>query len=387
MQNPTTLYLDHAASTPLRPEARAAMEPFLGEGAGGGGSFANASSLYASAREARKAIEDARESVAASLGVRPEEVVFTGSGTEADNLAVKGAAWNLREQGRDGVVIGATEHEAVAKTAEWLAKTGFRVTVVPVDGEGVVALDALRKAVDAKTAIVSVMWANNEVGTVQPVVEIARIAHDAGALFHTDAVQAIRYENVDGAVADLTALSAHKFGGPKGTGALVVRRGVKIQPLVHGGGQERGLRSSTYNVAGITGLGAAIAATTGERADVVPRVTALRDRLQTTLTERIDGVRVNGAGAARLAGHVNVAIEGVEGESLILLLDAAGVAASSGSACTSGSTEPSHVLVAMGVPKKLAVGALRLSLGPETTDADIERAGGAVVDAVKRLRR
>lgn len=381
MQTPTTLYLDHAASTPLRAEARAAMQPFLGE------AFANASSLYASARESRKAIEDAREHIASAVGARPEEVVFTGSGTEADNLALKGAAWHAREQGRDGIVMGATEHEAVAKTAEWLGRTGFRVCVVPVDGEGVVRLDALRDAVDERTALVSVMWANNEVGTVQPVGDIAAIARGAGALFHTDAVQALRYVPVDASLADLTAVSAHKVGGPKGVGALVVRRGVKIQPLIHGGGQERGLRSSTYNVAGIAGFGAAVTAAAAERAALVPRIEALRDRLQAALCERIPGVHVNGSGAPRLAGHVNVTIDGVEGEPLILLLDAAGLAASSGSACTSGSTEPSHVLVAMGVPRARATGALRLSLGPETSDGDVGRALDAVAAAVARLRR
>ncbi|MCA1831927.1 MAG: cysteine desulfurase family protein [Actinomycetota bacterium] len=381
MHNPTTLYLDNAATTPLRPEARAAMEPFLDA------AFANASSLYASAREARKGIEVAREQLAAAVGARPEEVVFTGSGTEADNLALKGAAWHAREQGRDGIVIGVTEHEAVAKTAEWLGRVGFRVRVVGVDGNGVVSLDELREAVDEKTAIVSVMWANNEVGTVQPVAEIADIARSARALFHSDAVQALRFLPVDSSRADLTAFSAHKVGGPKGVGALIVRRGTKIQPLIHGGGQERGLRSSTYNVAGIIGFGAAVGAVAAERSSVVPSVEMLRDRLQAELCARITGVHVNGAGAPRLAGHVNVSIEGIEGEPLILLLDGAGVAASSGSACQSGSTEPSHVLVAMGVSRPLATSALRLTLGTDTTEADVDRAVSAVADAVVRLRR
>jgi cysteine desulfurase len=259
--------------------------------------------------------------------------------------------------------------------------------VVPVDGDGVVRLDVLHEAVDRRTAVVSVMWANNEVGTIQPVSAVAQIARDAGALFHTDAVQALRFSPVDAARCDLMALSAHKVGGPKGVGALIVRRGTKLQPLIHGGGQERGLRSSTYNVAGIAGFGAAVAATAGERDAVVPKVTAMRDALQAALCERVGGVTVNGAGAPRLAGHLNVSIEGVEGESLILLLDAAGVAASSGSACTSGSSEPSHVLVSMGVSRSLAAGALRLTLGPETTAGDVARAVDAVAEAVARLRR
>ena len=381
MQTPTTLYLDNAATTPLRVEARAAMEPFLTA------AFANASSLYASAREARKGIEVAREQLAAAVGARPEEVVFTGSGTEADNLALKGAAWHAREQGRDGIVIAATEHEAVAATAEWLARAGFRLSIVGVDAGGLVLMDELRAAVDKQTAIVSVMWANNEVGTIQPVAEIATIARSGGALFHSDAVQALRFLPVDASVADMTAFSAHKVGGPKGVGALIVRRGIKLQPLIHGGGQERGLRSSTHNVAGIAGFGAAVAAVAGERAAVVPRIEALRDRLQDRLLSEIAGVRVNGSDAPRLAGHVNVSIEGVEGEPLILLLDGAGVAASSGSACQSGSTEPSHVLTAMGVSRALATGALRLTLGPETTDTDIDRAVTAISEAVARLRR
>lgn len=380
MQKPTTLYLDHSATTPLREAALAAMEPFLAE------RFANASSLYASAREGRKSIEDSREQIAAATGSRPEEIVFTGSGTEADNLALKGAAWHMREQGRDGIVIGGTEHEAVAKTAEWLKHTGFRVTVVRVDRDGVVQPDALRDAVDPKTAVVSIMWANNEVGTVQPVKDLAAIAGEMGAVFHTDAVQALRYLPVDAALANLTAFSAHKVGGPKGVGALVVRRGTVLQPLLHGGGQERGLRSSTYNVAGIAGFGAAVAATASERAEVVARVSRLRGLLEERLLAGVAGVHVNGAGAERLAGHLNVSIEGTEGESLILLLDAAGVAASSGSACMSGSSEPSHVLLAMGVPRRLAVGALRLTLGPETTEDDVGRAVDAVRQAVARIR-
>jgi cysteine desulfurase len=382
VQTPTTIYVDHAATTPLRAEARAVMEPFLT------GIFANASSLYAMAREARKAIDDARERIAAAVGARPEEVIFTGSGTEADNLAIKGAAWHGREQGRDHLVIGATEHEAVTNTARWLERQGFRVSVARVDQDGVGWPHRLAELVDPKrTAVVSIMWANNEVGTVQPIADLARIARDAGAVFHTDAVQALRFENVDASLADLTAFSAHKVGGPKGVGALVVRRGVKIEPLLHGGGQERGLRSSTYNAAGIAGFGAAVAATVAERDAVVPRVRALRDRMQARLLDAVEGVHVNGINAPRLAGHLNLCIEGVEGEPLILLLDAAGVAASSGSACTSGSTEPSHVLLAMGVPADLAKGSLRLTIGPETTEEDTDGAIAAVAGAVSRLRR
>ncbi|MBI4729791.1 MAG: cysteine desulfurase [Acidobacteria bacterium] len=381
MQTPTSIYLDHAATTPLRDEARAAMLPFLGE------RFANASSLYASAREARKAIDEARERVAAAVGARPEEVVFTSGGTEADNLAVKGAAWHAREQGRDAVVVSAIEHHAVLDPARWLARQGFRVTEVPVDEHGSVRLEALGRAVDARTALVSVMWANNEVGTIQPVAECARIARSAGALFHSDAVQALPWILVDAAVADLTSLSAHKLGGPKGVGALIVRRGVKIQALMHGGGQERGLRSGTYNVAGIAGFGAAAEATVSRRDTISARVAALRDSLARLLGERITGISVNGHPTERLPNSLSLCIEGVEAESLILLLDAAGIAASSGSACTSGSSELSHVLLAMGVPRRLATGSLRLTPGAGTTVEEIETAAGRIAEAVRTLRR
>jgi cysteine desulfurase len=381
LQTPTTLYLDHAATTPLRAEAFEAMRPYLED------RFANASSLYGAAREARKAIEDGREQIAQAVGARPEEVVFTGGGTEADNLAIKGASWHGREQGRDGIVVGAIEHHAVLDSARWLGRHGFRVTEVPVDRHGVVKLDQLKSAVDEKTALVSVMWANNEVGTIQPVRECAEIARAAGARFHTDAVQALPWLEVDAAIADLVALSAHKLGGPKGVGALIARRGVRLQPLLHGGGQERDMRSGTYNVAGIAGFGAAAAATVRDRETTNPRVRALRDRLQDALGKREDGVTVNGHPTERLPNNLNVCIEGVEGEPLILMLDGAGVAASSGSACTSGSTEPSHVLVAMGVPKRRAAGSLRLTLGWETTQADVDAAVEKVIDAVTRLRR
>jgi cysteine desulfurase len=357
------------------------MRPYLEE------RFANASSLYGAAREARKGIEEAREQVAAAVGARPEEVVFTGGGTEADNLAVKGAAWHAREQGRDGVVISAVEHHAVLDTARWLKRQGFRVTEVGVDADGVVRVDELARAVDARTALVSVMWANNEVGTVEPVRECARIAREAGALVHSDAVQGLPWLDVDASAVDLLSLSAHKLGGPKGAGALVVRRGVKLQPLLHGGGQERDLRSGTYNVAGIVGFGAAVAATLAGRSEASERVRALRDRLQGLLLERLDGVRVNGHPVERLPNNLNLCLERVEGETLILMLDGAGLAASSGSACTSGSTEPSHVLLAMGVPKKVALGSLRLTLGHGTTGADVEAAAETIGEAVRKLRR
>jgi len=380
MQPRTTIYLDYAATSPLWPEARAAMAPYLDD------RYANASSLYAAAREARKAIEEAREVLAAAVGARPEEVIFTSGGTEADNIALQGTAFRARNEGRDGIVVSAIEHHAVLDTARWLGRNGFRVTEVGVDSNGVIDESALERAVDRKTGVVSVMTANNEVGTVQPVARCADVARAAGARFHTDAVQALPWIPVDAAGADLTALAAHKVGGPKGGGALIIRRGVGVEPLVHGGGQERGLRSGTYNVAGIVGFGAAVQATLAAREQLVPRVRALRDRLQEALVQKISGIMVNGAGAERLANNCNVCIQGIESEPLLLLLDAAGIAASSGSACQSGAAEASHVLTAMGVPSDLAMGALRLTLGRDTTTDDVDSAVEHIVAGVKRLR-
>jgi cysteine desulfurase len=342
--------------------------------------------VHAPGREARKAVDEARERIASAVGARPEEIVFTSGGTEADNLAIKGAAWHMREQGRDGIAVGSIEHHAVLDPARWLARQGFRVTEIPVDSAGVVRLDVLTAAVDSKTGIVSVMWANNEVGTIEPVAECARLAREAGALFHTDAVQALPWLGVQAGVADLMSLAGHKIGGPKGVGALVVRRGVKIQPLMHGGGQERDVRSGTYNVAGIVGFGAAVSDWAAKRAAHAERVRALRDALQERLLGALDGVRVNGHPEERLPNNLHLCVEGIDGESLILLLDAAGVATSQGSACSSGAAEPSHVLAAMGVPREAAKGALRLTLGPETTDAEIDAAGTAIIEAVGRLR-
>jgi cysteine desulfurase len=381
MQTPTALYFDYAATTPIIDEVREAMLPFLGE------RFANPSALYASAREVRKMIDESRESISSALGVTPDELVFTSGGTEADNLALKGAAWHLREQGRNGIVVTSIEHHAVLDPAHWLERSGFTVTVVPVTPDGVVDLDALDAAVNEKTAVVAVMWANNEIGTIQPVFEAARIARERGAVFHTDAVQAPAWLQLDCTQVDTAAFAAHKLHGPKGVGALVVRRGVKLQPLLHGGGQERGLRSSTSNAAGIAGFAAAVDAVTRDRAAAAARVGGLRDRLQQALLARVEGIRVNGVRAPRLPNNLNVSLEGIESEPLLLLLDAMGVAASAGSACQSGAAEPSYVLAACGLPPDLAAGALRLTLGRQTTEAEVDAVVERVADAVKRLRR
>ena len=366
-----TVYLDHAATTPMRPEAVDAMAPFIGE------RFGNPSGVHAVARAARAAIDDARDVVADALGAQPGQIVFTASGTEADNLAVIGA-------GRLAV-CSAVEHHAVLHAVE---AVGGRV--VDVDTDGVIDLDALAAALDDDVSVVSVMLANNEVGTVQPLADVADVVHRNAprAHLHTDAVQAVNWLDVATAasVADLVSISAHKFGGPMGVGALVVRDGVRLRPMIHGGGQERERRSGTHNVAGIVGLAAALAAVVDERPRLVERVGRLRDRLADALLAVIPDSRETGTRQSKVAGTCHLLFEGVESEALLVLLDDAGVCASAGSACASGALEPSHVLTAMGIDDQLALSSLRLSLGWTTTDDDVDLALKAVPDAVAQLR-
>jgi cysteine desulfurase len=368
-------YLDHAATTPVRPEAVAAMLPFLTE------HFGNPSGSHAVARRAKAALEDARDEVAAALGCAPREVVFTGGGTEADNLAIAGVV--ARRGGRP--VCPATEHHAVLHTT-----TALGGTVVPVRPTGVVDLDALAAALDAGTegvAVVSVMLANNEVGTIQPLAEVVDLV-DGRAAVHTDAVQAFPWLDVArlAAGADLVAVSAHKFGGPKGVGALVVREGTAIAPILHGGGQEQERRSGTHNLAGIVGMAAAMRATVAERTATVERIRRLRDRLLDGILASVPDALETGERATKVAGNAHLRFPGVESEALLFLLDEAGVCASAGSACASGALEPSHVLTAMSIPEDEALGSLRLSLGPTTTEADVDLAVKAVADSVGRLR-
>ncbi len=379
------VYLDHAATTPVHPDVAAAMQRALAEGWG------NPSSAHAFGREARRLVEDAREEVAALIGARPQEVVFTSGGTEADNLAILGVARLAREKGRgDHVVTSLVEHHAVLHACEYLEKReGFRVTYLPVDGHGMVDPDDLRRALTDRTVLVSVMLANNEVGTIQPVRELAAIARERGVPFHTDAVQAAGQIPVDvGELGvDLLSLSAHKIYGPKGVGALYVRRGLRLEPLLHGGGQERRLRPGTENVPGIVGLGAAARLARAELPRLGERVAALRERLIAGVLDRIPDARLNGHPERRLPGNANVSVRYVEGEAILLNLDLKGVAASSGSACAAGSTEPSHVLVAMGLPEHEARGALRFSLGRENTEADVDYVLEVLPPIVERLRR
>lgn len=376
-----TIYLDHAASTPIHPVVADRMHQLLAD------EFANPSSLHAPARSARKIIEEARETLADALGGRPDEIIFTSGGTEADNLAVLGVARRRRRDGRSNIVISAGEHHAVLDAAQALRTEGTEVRIAPLDAHGRTDLDALATLVDARTALIAVMAANNETGVIQPVEAVAEVARAHGAALHSDAVQALPWIDCSMLSASTIAVSAHKLGGPKGVGALLVRRKTALEPIVHGGGQERALRPGTMNTVGIGGFAAAVAIAVERRAQSIPHPIELRrDRLQRRLVSELDGVHVSGGEVPRLPGHLHVTIDGVDSESLLLSLDARGIAASGGSACSSGAAEPSHVLLAMGIPKQRALGALRLSLGPTTTDDEIEASADAIVEIVTRLR-
>jgi cysteine desulfurase len=374
------IYLDHNATTPLDPRVLEAMLPLLTEG------FGNPSSLHWFGQRARAAMDEARGQVAALIGAMPSEIVFTASGTEADNMALRGAAAAAREP-RRGVVYAAIEHHAVMNTAKALAEEGWPVEVVRAGGDGLVDLDDLRAKVSDRTAIVAVMLANNETGVVQPVAEVARIARERGALVHCDAVQAAGKVPVDVRAldVDLLALSAHKIYGPKGTGALYVRRGTRMKSLVRGGSQEKNRRAGTENVAGIAGLGRAAALAREELSASSLRLAALRDRLEERLLA-LPGARRNGEGP-RVPNTSNVSFDGVEAESLLMALDLMGIAVSTGAACAAGAVEPSHVLRGMGLPLERVQASLRFSLGRSTTEADVERAAAAVAEAVERQRR
>ena len=382
-----THYLDNAATTPVRPAAIEAMLPLLSEG------YGNPSGAHRMARAANHVLDDARDAIAAALGAEPGEVVFTAGGTEADNLAVRGAVDAARSDGTtpsSGTAAGtavctAVEHHAVLDPVQHLGGT-----VVAVAPDGRVDLDALEAALDPDVAIVSIMTANNETGMIQPLADAVDVIREAapGALIHTDAVQAMCWVDVAEAAAgvDLISISAHKFGGPKGVGALVVRDGVTLAPLFLGGGQERERRGGTQNVAGIAAMAVAATETVAERATAVPRVAALRDRLVDEIMATVDGVIESGDRAHKTANIAHLCFEGVESEALLFLLEKADIMASAASSCASGAMEPSHVLAAMGVNRSLALGSLRLSLGYGTTDADVDAALEVIPAAVARLR-
>ena len=388
MSETRSVYLDHAATTPMHPEAIEAMSAALG-------SVGNASSLHTAGRAARRRLEESRESLAASLGARPSEVVFTAGGTDSDNLAVKGIYWARRDADphKRRIVTTAVEHHAVLDAVEWLSEhEGAEVTFLPTEADGSVTAAALREVLTEHddVALVSVMWANNEVGTIMPIAELAAVAAEFGVPMHSDAVQAVGHLPVDFTGSGLSAMSitAHKFGGPTGVGALLLRRDTACVPLLHGGGQERDVRSGTPDVPGAIAMAAAARIAVESLEATSARLRVLRDRLIGGVLSSIDDVVVNGArGEHRLPGNAHFTFRGCEGDALLMLLDANGVECSTGSACTAGVAQPSHVLLAMGADPVTARGSLRLSLGHTSTEADVDAALAVLPAAVERARR
>ncbi len=375
------IYLDNAATTAVAPEVLETMLPYFTE------VYGNPSSIHATGRTAHKAVDQARRQVAAAIGAQPQEIYFTAGGSESDNWAIKGTALAQQRKGNH-IITSAIEHHAVLHTCAWLEKHGFEVTYLPVDEFGRVNPEDVEKAITDKTILISIMTANNEIGTIQPIREIGAIARAHKILFHTDAVQAVGAipVNVDEMNVDMLSMSGHKFHGPKGIGALYIRKGVRIDTLIHGGAQERGLRAGTENLPGIVGIGKAIELATANLDENARRITALRDKLMDGILERIPDARINGHRTQRLPNNCNVSIRYIEGEAMLLRLDLAGIAASSGSACTSGSLDPSHVLLAIGLPHEIAHGSLRLTLGADTTEKDIDAVLDTLPGIVSDLR-
>ncbi|MBI3008625.1 MAG: cysteine desulfurase NifS [Candidatus Omnitrophica bacterium] len=376
-----TIYLDHNSTTPLHPEVLEAMLPYYKE------FYGNASSIHSKGREARSAVDKARETVGNFLGTEAVDIVFTSGGTESDNFAIKGAAFRNRDK-KDHIITSMIEHSAVLNTCKFLEKMGFKVTYLPVDKYGMVNPADVRNAITDKTILVSIMHANNEVGTVQPIGEIGKITREKGVYLHTDAVQSVGKikTNVEELKVDLLSMSAHKFYGPKGVGALYIRKGVKLMPYQHGGQHERRMRAGTENVPGIVGMGKAIELAMQDMEEKTKRIRNLAEYLYRGLMERLDHVHLNGHPTERIPGTLNLGFEFVEGEGLILNFDMKGIYASTGSACTSGSLEPSHVLVAMGVDPVVTQGAIRFSLGNSNTSEDMDYCLEVIPPIVKRLR-
>lgn len=375
------VYMDNAATTAMRKEVLDAMLPYMTT------MYGNPSSIHSFGRDAKLATDKARAQIASVLNCLPDEIIFTGGGSEADNMAIKGTASRLALKGKH-IITSAVEHHAVLHTCAQLEKQGFEVTYLPVDGFGMVSPTDLEAAIRPDTILVTIMYANNEMGTIMPIKELAEVAHKHKVLFHTDAVQAVCHIPIDVKAEgiDMLSLSGHKFHGPKGIGALYIRRGVSVDPLISGGAQERNRRAGTENVPAIVGMGyaAEIAASTMIEDGV--RLTKLRDRMISYILESIPYVKLNGHPTKRLPGNVNVSIEYIEGEAILLMLDINGIAASSGSACTSGSLDPSHVLLAMGLPHEIAHGSLRLSISDMTTDEEVDYVLDVLVKIVGRLR-
>jgi cysteine desulfurase len=375
------VYLDHAATTYTKREVLEEMLPYFTE------TYGNPSSIHSYGREARKALDFARECTARAFNAEPSEIFFTGGGSEADNWAIKGAALANRKKGTH-IITTAIEHHAVLHTCQYLEKMGFKVTYLPVDEYGLVTPEQVRQAITDETILITIMFANNEIGTIQPIAEIGAIAREKKVLFHTDAVQAAGHVKIDvnAMNIDLMSISGHKLYGPKGVGALYIRRGVRLDPLLHGGAQERNRRAGTENLPAIAGLGKAIEMAAENMEEESARLERMRDRLIEGVLSSIDNVRLNGHPTRRLPGNANFSFEFIEGEALLLSLDIKGIAGSSGSACTSGSLDPSHVLLAIGLPHEIAHGSLRLTLGEENTDEDIDYVLEVLPEIVQRLR-
>ena len=376
------VYFDYNATTPLAPEVVDAVVRATRD------QFGNASSVHHFGQQAKAAVDEARSAMAALINADPSEIVFTSGGTESDNFAIRGAADALEPSGRRHLIATAIEHEAVLNTLKALARHGWRATLLPVDQSGVVAPDRIRELITDETAIVSVMHANNEIGTVQPVAELAAIAHERGALMHTDAVQSTGKIPVDVRAlgVDLLSLSAHKFNGPKGAGALWIKRGTRMQPILTGGKHERNRRAGTENVPAIVGLGTAARLAAAKLSGEAARVSALRDRLEDGILRRVPGTTVNGAGSPRVPNTTNISFDRTEAESLLIALDLEGVAVSTGSACSSGTLEPSHVLRAMGLSPHRTQNSLRFSLGMFSTEEEVERVVSLLPAIVEKLR-
>ena len=385
--NNKRIYLDYAATTPVDERVRLAMEPYDSE------KFGNPSSLHSFGQETRAAIEKAREQVAGLIGALPEEIVFTSGGTEADNFALEGVAFANEAQGNH-IITSAIEHSAVIECCKFLETRGFNITYLPVDKFGIVSPESVKNAITEKTILVSIMHANNEIGTIEPIKEIgeaikSRVAsHGSRVYFHTDAVQTVGHipVNVDELGVDLLAVSAHKLYGPKGVGLLYIRKGTKLTSLIHGGGQEHNRRASTENVPGIVGFGAAAEIATREMAEENKKLIKLRDKFVKKVLDRIPDSRLNGDPVRRLPNNLNFSINYVEGEAMLINLDLEGIAASTGSACSSGTLEPSHVLKAIGLSYELSHGSLRFSLGKQTSEADVDKAVEVLATVVKKLR-
>ena len=378
---PTKYYFDNAATTPVREEVLQEILPYFRE------YYGNASSIYSIAKESKKALEAARAKVAAAIGATPDEIYFTAGGSESDNMALRGVV-NASKKEKKHIITTKIEHHAILHTAEFLETKGVDVTYLSVDEFGKISLEELENAIRPETVLISVMFANNEIGTIQPIAEIGEIAKKHGVLFHTDAVQAVGHVPIDveKLQVDLLSMSGHKLGAPKGIGAIYIRKGTRISPLIFGGAQEKKLRAGTENIAGIVGLGKAAELAVAEMEETTKKLTALRDKLIHGILESIPDSRLNGHPIDRLPGNCNISFSYIEGESLLLLLDALGIAASSGSACTSGSLDPSHVLMAIGLPHEIAHGSLRLTIDRENTEEQVDFILEKLPGLVQRLR-